>query len=492
MNTPVLPACSSRKPRLLVATLGGLLLLLAGCPTVTPEDEDPAANLSSKGVKLRLAVVDDPALAAAVRQLQGEWNAQTGAEFTVESLSLKELQAAKALEADAIVLPSADVGPLAVKKQIAKLPESLVASNSPMWTEIFSQLRVRETTWGNAPVAVPFGSPVLTVYYRADLLEKLGRKPPKTWAEFQELSQQLADRKKLGDAVPSGNSAWSGSLAPLGPGWASQVLLARAAAYVTHRSFESALFQIDTMEPLVDGPPFVRALTELVAAAGASAREQMTYDPAAVRKAFWEGKCGLALTWPTAADKSLPENAKIEVGFAELPGSPDVYNMANRAWEKRRDDEDRQVPLLGVAGRMGVVSSKAPRPDVAYQLLFWLSTDRWGRQVCSSTPATTLFRASQLESPQYWVEKPVPAAAASQYATLAQQSLCRTQRLLSPRIPGRADYLAALDTAVQQAVRGEKKPDEALHAAARRWREITDQLGKEAQKGAYWQSLGLE
>jgi multiple sugar transport system substrate-binding protein len=471
--------------------LGGLLLLMAGCPTVTPEDEEPAANLSSKGVKLRLAVVDDPALAAAVTQLQGEWNAQTGAEFTVEPMSLKEFQAAKALEADAIVLPSADVGPLAVKKQIAKLPESLVASNSPMWTEIFSQLRVRETAWGSAPVAVPFGSPVLTVYYRADLLEKLGRKPPATWAEFQELSQQLADRTKLGDAARPDGSAWSGSLAPLGPGWAGQVLLARAAAYVTHRSFESTLFQIDTMEPLVDGEPFVRALTELVAAAGSSS-EQLTYDPAAVRKAFWEGKCGMALTWPTAADKGVPEEAKIEVGFAELPGSPDVYNVANRAWEKRREDEDRQVPLVGVAGRMGVVSSKASRPDVAYQLLFWLSTDRWGRQVCSSTPATTMFRASQLESPQYWVEKPVSAAAAGQYATQTQRALCRTQRLESPRLPGRADYLAALDTAVQQAVRGEKKPDEALREAARRWREITNQLGKEAQKAAYWQSVGIE
>ena len=35
------------------------------------------------GVKLRLVVVDDPAIAAAVRGLRDEWNAQTGSEVEV-------------------------------------------------------------------------------------------------------------------------------------------------------------------------------------------------------------------------------------------------------------------------------------------------------------------------------------------------------------------------------------------------------------------------
>lgn len=475
-----------------LGVLCAVLVLLAGCPTVTPEDEEQMRELPGQGVRLRLAVVDDPALATAIEQLQGEWNAQTGAELVVEPMSLDSLRAANSLEADAVILPSAEVGPLAVKKLIAKIPESLASSDNPMWTDLFSQLRVRETAWGKEPVAVPFGSPVLTVYYRADLLEELGRKPPKTWAQYQELSALLADRKNLGPLAPAEGEPWSGTRAPLGPGWAGQMLLARAAAYVSHRSIESTLFSIDTMQPLVDGPPFVRALDELVADAALGSRDQLDHDPAAVRKAFWAGQCGLAITWPTAADKDLAEAAKIEVGFAELPGSPDVFNVGTGNWEKRRDDEESQVPLLAVAGRMGVVSTKAARPDVAYQLLFWLSTDRWGRQVCSATPATTLFRTSQLESPQFWVEKQASASAAAGYAAVVEQALSRPQRLVSPRLPGRADYLAALDTAVQKAVRGEKTSADALREAAARWREITNQHGLDAQRSAYWQSLGLD
>ena len=53
-----------------------------------------------------------------------------------------------------------------------------------------------------------------------------------------------------------------------GLGW--HVLLARAACYAAHRDNYSTLFNIATMQPLIDGPPFVQALEELVAVAGPS------------------------------------------------------------------------------------------------------------------------------------------------------------------------------------------------------------------------------
>ena len=100
-----------------------------------------------------------------------------------------------------------------------------------------------------------------------------------------------------------GVRAWCGTIEPLAPGWAGDVLLARAAAYAKHRDNFSTLFDIETMEPLVAGPPFVQALEELVAAAKLGPADPLHYDPAAVRAAFWSGQCGMALTWPTAAQE---------------------------------------------------------------------------------------------------------------------------------------------------------------------------------------------
>ena len=58
------------------------------------------------------------------------------------------------------------------------------------------------------------------------------------------------------------------------------------------------------------------------------------------------------------------------------------------------------------------------------------------------------------------------------------------------RIPGRDQYLLALDQAVADALAGQDARA-ALETAANRWREITTQLGLEKQRAAYRRSLGL-
>ena len=450
------------------------------------------------GVTLRLLVVGDPELAAAVGRLRGEWSTQTGSEFQVESIAEVQFGQGDPPAGDAFICPSCQLGPLAEQGLLAPIPESLLQANASDWSDVFELLRRSEATWVGEPLAVSFGSPVFVCYYRADLLEKLGRKPPETWAQYQELAELLADRKRLGAAAPPEDAPWCGTVEPLGLGWAAPVLLARSAPYAKHRDNYSALFDVRTMKPLVAGPPFVRALEELVAAAKVGSPEQLQYDPTSARAAFWQGRCGMALTWPTAAAAGLPAGAAenvaagIRVGFAELPGSTKVFNVRKQSWEARAEDEDPHVRLLAAAGRVGVVSRKSAHPEAAFELIFWLSGKRFSPRVSAASPATTLFRRSHLGAPGAWVEKPMPPAAAAQYAAVAERAFARGEWLFALRMPGRAEYLSALDEAVQRAVRGEQAPGEALEQAATRWQEITDRLGADRQKAAYLHSLGQE
>ncbi len=184
--------------------------------------------------------------------------------------------------------PSHLLGVLAERKLLAAVPPAILSG--AQWGDIFELLKLREAAWGQQIMAVPFGSPVFTCYYRADLLEKLHRKPPRTWTEYEELAKLLAAQK------PAGSSAWCGTIEPLAPGWAGLVLLARAATYAKHRDHYSALFNVETMEPMVAGPPFVHALEKLVAAAKLGPADPLSYDPAAARAAFWKGQCGMALS----------------------------------------------------------------------------------------------------------------------------------------------------------------------------------------------------
>ncbi len=517
-------AAEAASPRLAprpspLAPLSCLLLILAGCPRPESEPQPGHDRLPLEGVTLRLAVVDDPALAAAVVQARGEWNAQTGAELEVTEISEKELERAETLPADAVLCPSHTLGILAERDLIEPVPKNIIRGDQ--WNGIFDLPKLREAAWGGRIVAVPFGSPVFCCYYRADLLEKLGRRPPRTWSEYRELAELLAKNSPLplgkgpeaNSPLPLGEgpgvrAPWSATIEPLAPGWAGLTLLARAAPYAKHRDNFSTLFNIETMAPLIAGEPIVHALEELVATAELGPDDPFQFDPAKVRAAFRRGECGMAISWPTAAVEERGEGRggrgefgglaasaasdSARVGFVELPGSRRVFNLSKNEWDKRADDDDRHVPLLAVAGQMGVVAKGSTNRKAAFQLLLWLSDDRMSPQISALSPATTMFRQSNLDVPGQWVEETVLHAAASQYGEATLAAFSHEQWLGALRIPGRAEYLAALDEAVAAAVRGEKSAQEALQQAETKWREITNRLGLDRQKAAYRHSVGLE
>lgn len=484
------------------ACLLALAAAVGGCTSAkdsaTPELSTDGASLS--GVELKLVVVDDPGLAEAVRLLRGEWQGGTGAKLEVVEQTSAELLGGSELTADALIYPVACLGELAERNWLAPIPKATLNDPQLEWQSIFEADKSRLCTWGTEICAIPFGSPVLTCCYRADLLEKLDRKPPETWAEYQALAELLADRGKLGEAAPAEGEPWFAAAEPLAEGWAGLTLLARAAAYAKHRNHYSALFDMESMAPLIAGEPFVKALDELVAAAQLGPPDKLGFGPAEARQALARGQCGLALSWPAPARsqefaKDDPSagaaEAPLDLGFVQLPGAAEVYNLGTQTWDKRRADDDPHVPLVGVSGRLGSLARNSTKTEAAGHLLAWLSGPKWGQRVVSASQATTLFRETQLGAPAEWLDIKVEEPAALAYAECVQRSLSLEESLTVLRIPGRLRYLAALDQAVRQAVSGELESQAALAQAAEAWRKITAELGLEAQREAYHRDLGL-
>ncbi|HUY91310.1 MAG TPA: extracellular solute-binding protein [Pirellulales bacterium] len=475
----------------------------AGCTSAndsaSPEaSTGEAASLS--GVELKLVVVDDPGLAEAVRLLRGEWQGSTGAKLEIVEQTSGELLGAAELTADALIYPAECLGELAERNWLAPIPKATLDDPQLAWPEIFEADKSRLATWGTEAYAIPFGSPVLTCCYRADLLKKLDRKPPETWAEYQALAEFLADRSNLGDAAPADGEPWFAAAEPLAEGWAGLTLLARAAPYAKHRNHYSTLFDMESMEPLIAKPPFVKALDELLAAAKFGATSKLDFGPEQARQALARGQCALALTWPAPArSQELAQNGKsaggveapLDLGFVELPGAGEVYNLGSQAWDKRRPEDNPHVPLLGVSGRLGSISRNSTKSEAAGHLLAWLSGPQWGQRVATASKATTLFRESQLAAPAEWLDLNVEEPAALQYAEAVQRSISQEESLTVLRIPARQRYMAALDQAVRQAVSGELESQAALDQAAETWRTITAELGLEAQRQAYHRDLGL-
>jgi ABC-type glycerol-3-phosphate transport system substrate-binding protein len=147
---------------------------------------------------------------------------------------------------------------------------------------------------------------------------------------------------------------------------------------------------------------------------------------------------------------------------------------------------------LGVSGRLASITSSARHTKAASDVLLWLAGKDKGAIIASQSPACTLYRSSQLPAANVWIDPAFGAALAGEYAQAFEAAQNQPLWMFSPRLPGREEYLAALDDAVGQALRGEQSPEQALAAAAEKWREITKRLGLEAQKQAYIRSLGLE
>lgn len=476
--------------------MAALAVAMCGCPAAPlppPEETDvPAA------VPLRLIVVDDLELGAAVQE---QWNARAEGELEVRHLSSQEIAdpRRKRLSADAVIYPSGLIGELAERDWIAPLTDEALGMPEFARRDIFDHLRQRETVWGDQVLAVPLGSPPLMVIYRPDVFEKLELQPPETWQQYTALCERLSRAgEQLADSqgVAAG---WRSVAEPLGPGWASQVLLARAVCYARHRSYFATLFELPSLEPQIASPPFVKALEELVAAARHGGPDADQLAPHDVWRLLRSGQCALGLTWPTAADAAADaasdasakeSSSPVLLAAARWPTSRQAYHVGDGQWQAREAGETGQITLLGISGRLGSVIKGSARALAATSLLVRLSGAEWSRDVSPRSLATTLYRSSQMPNVQTWTGESFSTEAAATYAELVQQSLRQTLTVDSIRLPGRARYLDALDQAVYAAIRGERPPAEALREAAQQWREITADIGLEEQRRAYWRSLG--
>lgn len=454
-------------------------VLFAGCPTQTPAPPAVSA-LPYEGITLQVAVVDDPAIAAGISRLSSEWQAVTGSSLEITQFALADLSN-KPLAGDVLIVPPVLLGKLAAADTLAEVPKGVLERPAYEWHRVFEVLKTHETDWGGKTIALPLGSPVFTLIYRKDLLARLDRRPPTTWEEYQQLIEALSRELHLP------------CLEPVAEGWAGKLLLARAACYAKHADHYSALFRADTMEPLIAGPPFERALTELVAAARLRA-DSASYDPTEVRREVLAGRAAMAITWASAAgghQALQPREAGAEFGFVELPGSTEVYDYRRQKWDRRTPGESGLVPLVAATGRLACVSKRCQFTEPAIELALWLSGPKWGDSVAAQSPATTLFRDSHLRDSRLWCDSDLRPAEADAYGETVQRALQHANYLAALRIPAADEYMNSLDAAVISAIAGDQSPQAALELAAKQWEQITDRVGREAQRRAYQHSNGL-
>lgn len=464
-------------------------LALGGCPGTKPAANDPADS-PLLGKRLRLMVVDEPGLADGIRTMTEEFRLRTGAE--VEVASVDEIPPPDARVAgDAIVFPTGRLSELASNNGLRPFKPGELSDSELRWQDLLPSARDHDAVWGADVVAIPLGAPVLACFYRADLLAAIEKEPPRTWREYGELAALLAEHAQQDAAQPASGGRWQANVEPWGEGWRGWMLLARAASYARHPDYYSTVFDLDSMSPRLTAPPFVRALEEMVAVSTQERDTSLQASPGEAVEAVLNGRCALAIGWLSDLPKDHEWKVTPEtVAVAPLPGATEMFDPTTEQWSNGKAASLRRIPLVGVTGLLGSVTSASKEPVAARQLLAWISSDELTAKLAASNRSAP-FRNSQLATGTGWRWQNAPDAVARAYVKVLAETSREPLYLDGLRLPGRDEYAAALDQSIASALRSEVAPEFALTQASEAWESITEKLDRDAQRRAYRQSLGI-
>ncbi len=320
---------------------------------------------------------------------------------------------------------------------------------------------------GDTWYGLPDDGDVFILYYRKDLFEDEANKtefmekygyelaPPKTYQEFDDIGRFFTD--KLGPDVYGGafqhmeGQAFDWFIGPFsGNG--------------------GQFFDPATMAPGINSEAGVKTLTDMVKVTEWMPPGVNKWGFTEVLSAWMDGKLAMIITWPPigrwsegigSATEQLswvpPTKVAGKVGYAPEPGG-------------------RSVLAGGFA--LGVSADSANK-DAAYLFIQWMNSPQTSLQrVMLPFALRDPFRNSHFDSPLYQSMWP----AAPEYLSTLEAAAMAGQFELG--IPGAREYTEALDQAITAAYAGED-PQAALDAAAAKWDEITDRLGRDAQKAAY-------
>ncbi|MFO0912126.1 MAG: extracellular solute-binding protein [Pirellulales bacterium] len=510
-TAPVRPAGSprtrpaspiGRRPFLL--TLGLLVALTTGCPpngqrstspsngsapsTGTAPDPAQPDGASSSSVPLRVLVLDDSPLTEAI---QREVNARREVPIQVTGQTLaawKEagasLRGTDAQPFDLMIFPTAALGDLVSTGGLREVPQTLQRDSKLDFDDFLPLTRKTEIRWGKSVMALPLSGPTWVLYYRADLLERAGLQPPRTWQEYGQVAQQLAERPEGIDA----NAKWQAVAEPTAAGWAGRMLLARAAPYVLDKSQYSTLFDLRTFDPLITSAAFERALSEMKDAVSAE-----PIDLAECERRMMAGEAALAISWPASARPEVSATgAAGSIRLAPLPGAGQWWETRTSSWQDRPSGTTSSVPVTGLQGRLIGVTRLSANPAAAWDLASVMSQPELGEVLSRQSAAGFPIRTSQLAKLEPWLSPGLPQSLVTDFRAAIEQTQGAAASMPVPAVRGVDEYLAALDQHVRQCLQGELSPADALQATSTDWRAITSRLGVEAQLQAYRRNLGIE
>jgi len=474
----------------------GLCLLWVGCqPTAKPPSE-LLERRPFEGQQATLVVPAGDGLPDLWDAPLREWGVQTGGQALVREYPRDNptgLQDALAeIPTPAVSVVNYDqLADLLADLDLERLPESSLSAESGVgWDDLLPGIRDRIGGPRRKPQMVPLQAPVLVCYYRSDLLEQAGLKPPVTWDDYSAMLERV--------------SQWGGGLPAVEP-WSESFrvtwFLARSVASARHPDNYSVFVDLDSLKPMIDNPAFVAALEKARTDVSHLPEEVWRLGPLDCRRLVLEGKACLGIGLEPAGGANAPAGTSsvlraegLSLGVCPLPAANAVYNPSRGVMEEGGNRAPRKLYRSQLTGWEGMVACVFKKKAEGSSVPSWNALSQVaGPDWLSRLPPglAGLTRESQLADASWIIGPELSGTEAPEYLATAAEVLRDQGLVLQLPFPRRAEFARRLAGPLTAALQGQQPAGSALEQVANDWQALITEIGPERFRRSYRQLLGL-
>ncbi|MBU0622233.1 MAG: extracellular solute-binding protein [Gammaproteobacteria bacterium] len=491
--------------RIGLALAASALFLTSGCSPETDAPTGPKARpFEGQSIYVIVPKLDARLIRGPILDEVDAFEARTGAKVRVLTPGWNETiekidQSLKSPDTnfDIYVAISMWSGTLLGGNHIEPVPEAVKRKID--WDDVLPIYRNTVLSWNKVAYGLPYDGDCINLYYRKDLFANTEyqarfRKrygydlaPPATWKEFRDIAEFFTGWDWSGDGKPDYGVAGNrikGDISAL-------QFFAQAAAFAKHPDDPAYYFDPVTLKPRIDNPGFVRALQTWVDTMKFGPPGMANFAGHDVRNAFVSGQVAMAIDWADMGVHAVASPVSVVkdvIGYAQLPGSAEVFDARAGRWDKRSNQ------VSSISGNWTFFVSRASKhKELAFEFAAHMTSKELTRKLTAmSGTAVNPSRRSHFADPAAWNQSGFATESARAYLQAITQSLSNPNVVYDITIPGAGEYYQAFDAIAYKAVTRELSAKQALVQAAAEWEKITDRLGRDKQVAYYRASLNID
>lgn len=463
-----------------------------------------------EGVEATVLTFTGPQIAEPLQRRAPEFEAKTGAKIKIVTVPFSDLYQQILTDATTgtnsyqgwVFAPQwlADFVPAGI---VESLNDAVKASKDIEWADISPFFRNFSATYGGKIYTIPLDGDFQMVYYRTDVLQKLGLKPPQTWDDYINIAKAAQGKDWNADGKPDYGSC----IAKKRNAQSYWMFTSIAGSLIQSLGTkQGAFFDTTTMKPLVKNDAFAEALRIYKETTKYAPPDEINLDVGDTRGLFSSGRCALSIDWGDIGPLSVdPKTSKVKdkVGAIILPGSKRVLDRAsgklvdcNAQRCPYAQNGINHAPFAAFGGWSGGINSAAD--DKIKKALFdffaYMSSPTVsGKDVTIGATGFNPYRLSHFKRINIWTAGGFSQAGAKNYLSAIESSLNSPNMILDLRIPKNQQYQqVVLDKALSQFLAGELNAQQTMDQIYAGWEEITDSEGRDAQLKAYRLTLSID